>query len=332
MIRLHFSATDLRRITLAPRPEALFETALSVRLLVGAPSRAPGGDVAWASWRREMNGTPADLAGILPDLVRQTPYLPDFLLQPALPTFDDAVQSARSTPAAQLHEDLAPLMEPAQAPPVPSGLALPAPGRLQALADGETPARDAFAADLHRYHAAAIASLWPQIMATSTADRALRAEMLLRGGVDALLTTLHPTWRWQPPTLHLPSSRDTDIPLCGRGLLLLPSYFTVTPLVRYHPDESTVLLYPMRQSADPATAPRGALASLLGRTRAAVLAALLSPATTTVLAERTNISLAGASQHATILRDAGLITTQRTGTTVLHALTPLGHALLDGTP
>ena len=331
MIRLHFSATDLRRITLAPRPEALFETALSVRLLLGTPNRPPGSDAARARWRRAMNGTPADLAGILPDLVRQTPYLPDFLLQPALPTFDDAVQSARSTPAAQLHQDLAPLIEPPRTPHVPPHIAPPAPARLRALADGDLPARDAFAADLHRYHASAIASLWPQITATATADRALRAEMLLRGGVDALLTTLNPTWRWQPPTLHLPSARDTDIPLCGRGLLLLPSYFTVTPLVRYHPDEATVLLYPMHHPTEPASAPHEALTSLLGRTRAAVLAGLRSPATTTALAERTNISLAGASQHATVLRHAGLITTQRTGTTVLHTLTPLGHALLDGT-
>jgi len=40
------------------------------------------------------------------------------------------------------------------------------------------------------------------------------------------------------------------------------------------------------------------------------------------------ISLAAASQHASILRDAGLITTHRQGSGGLHILTPLGVELL----
>jgi DNA-binding transcriptional ArsR family regulator len=42
------------------------------------------------------------------------------------------------------------------------------------------------------------------------------------------------------------------------------------------------------------------------------------------------ISLAAASQHASVLRDAGLITTHRQGSAVLHVLTPLGAELLRG--
>jgi DNA-binding transcriptional ArsR family regulator len=40
------------------------------------------------------------------------------------------------------------------------------------------------------------------------------------------------------------------------------------------------------------------------------------------------ISLAAASEHASVLRDAGLITTHRNGSSVLHVLTPLGAELL----
>ncbi len=40
------------------------------------------------------------------------------------------------------------------------------------------------------------------------------------------------------------------------------------------------------------------------------------------------ISLAAASQHASVLRNAGLITTRRRGSAVLHVLTPLGAELL----
>lgn len=332
MIRLHFSADDLRRITLAPRPEALFETALSVRFLLGATSQQVGRRNELARWRREMSGVSADRAGILLDLVRHTAYLPDFLLQPSVTSFADGVQSAYSTPDRQLHEDLSPLTVPATGVSVPHAHLPTAGDRLRRLAEGSPQARHALAADLHHYHATSITPLWPRVTAAATADRALRAEMLLRGGVDALLTTLGPSWRWQPPTLHLPSSWDVDVQLCGRGLLLIPSYFATTPVMRYRPDDSTVLLYPMHPQPDATPTDEDALVPLLGRTRATVLAALRTPATTTALAERTGISPAGASQHASILRNAGLITTERIGTAVLHTLRPLGHALLDGSP
>lgn len=41
------------------------------------------------------------------------------------------------------------------------------------------------------------------------------------------------------------------------------------------------------------------------------------------------ISLAAASQHASVLRGAGLIATRRQGSAVLHVLTPLGAELLQ---
>nr|WP_252980871.1 helix-turn-helix domain-containing protein [Streptomyces chartreusis] len=61
-----------------------------------------------------------------------------------------------------------------------------------------------------------------------------------------------------------------------------------------------------------------------------MLASLATPAGTTALAERAGVSVATASEHATVLRAAGLITTVRDGSRVLHALTPLGEALLAG--
>jgi DNA-binding transcriptional ArsR family regulator len=75
--------------------------------------------------------------------------------------------------------------------------------------------------------------------------------------------------------------------------------------------------------------PRGAaLAALVGRNRAAVLSAIAHGCTTTELAGRVGISLTAASQHASVLRNAGLITTRRQGSAVLHVLTPLGAELL----
>ena len=49
---------------------------------------------------------------------------------------------------------------------------------------------------------------------------------------------------------------------------------------------------------------------------------------TTELADRVGIWLAAASQHASVLRDAGLMGAHRQGGAVLHVLTPLGVELL----
>ena len=73
-----------------------------------------------------------------------------------------------------------------------------------------------------------------------------------------------------------------------------------------------------------------ALVALLGATRAAALEAIEYGCTTSGLADLLGVSPPTASYHVTVLRDAGLITTYRRGTTVLHTVSPLGTALLNG--
>jgi DNA-binding transcriptional ArsR family regulator len=41
------------------------------------------------------------------------------------------------------------------------------------------------------------------------------------------------------------------------------------------------------------------------------------------------VAASSVSQHTTVLRDAGLISTQRLGKGVIHTLTPLARALLN---
>ena len=60
------------------------------------------------------------------------------------------------------------------------------------------------------------------------------------------------------------------------------------------------------------------------------LEAAVSGCTTTELAKRCNISPAAASHQATVLREAGLITTRRAGASVRHEITQLGIWLLSG--
>ncbi|MDQ0994530.1 helix-turn-helix transcriptional regulator [Streptomyces sp. V3I7] len=316
-MRLHFTPADLRRVTLIA-PDALQEVTLSVRRLRARPTSGHGTRHGLEQWHRRTRAGARDRAGILLDLVPQEKFLPDFLFQLA-DAFDTGVERAVQTPTEQLAADIGEL-----------AAHLRPNRRVRELAEGTSGARQGLAADLRRYFDSCLAELWPQVLAGAAADRALRAETLLRGGVDGLLATLGTRWRWEPPVLHIPwpGPHDIEVPLCGRGLVLLPSYFG-GPGLMYRTEEPAVLIYPMH-AGDPSAGGADALGPLLGRTRATVLAALRHPATTTTVAERVGVSLPSASQHTTVLRNAGLITTTRTGSAVLHALSPLGEALLNG--
>ncbi|WP_238165979.1 winged helix-turn-helix domain-containing protein [Kribbella caucasensis] len=134
------------------------------------------------------------------------------------------------------------------------------------------------------------------------------------------------------PVLTVYGASSYDVQLRGRGLRLYPSPLTAECLALDAPDRRPVLVYPCSEFPMDALADdladTDALADLVGRTRASVLRALTSSATTTQLARRTGISLASASEHAQVLRNAGLLTTHRTNGTALHSLTPTAHRLL----
>ena len=98
--------------------------------------------------------------------------------------------------------------------------------------------------------------------------------------------------------------------LAGRGLLLVPVAFAWPQLwAMIDPPWQPAVVYAPRGVAtlwEPAEHAPGALADLLGRRRAALLAAL--PAgTTQELARRHAASPAGVSEHLAVLRRAGLI-------------------------
>lgn len=71
-----------------------------------------------------------------------------------------------------------------------------------------------------------------------------------------------------------------------------------------------------------------ALGGVLGGTRARCLATLVTPASTSEVATRLGIAPASVSEHLTMLRAAGLVSTARQGHSTVHRLTPLGHDLL----
>jgi hypothetical protein len=184
-------------------------------------------------------------------------------------------------------------------------------------------------ATLPAYYRHVFAPHWNQVTAHVLAERAARGQVMLDHGVHRLLATLHPRVRWVPPVLSVwcPSDDVVRFYLQGRGLRLVPQYFQSGIALMDRPGEPLELMYPARlhiAGCGPS------LHALLGRTRAAVLAAA-DGATTGQVAQRVGISNASASEHATILRQAGLITTTQRGGCVVHALTPLGGNLLRTT-
>ncbi|MFG2285465.1 ArsR/SmtB family transcription factor [Streptomyces sp. NPDC048595] len=268
-----------------------------------------------------MNGE----ARLLAPLVPTRGYFPDFLT-PAegLLGMTDALAALRETPAARLHDELGRL----------SSTTRPLPAWIRAMADGETRALGRLAGVLQRYYEAAVAPYWARVQGRIEADRAARGRALLDGGADRLLASLPPMMRWRPPVLEADYPVDRELHLNGRGLLLLPSYFCRrTPVTFHNPDLTPVLVYPVEHQSPrltPNAAQERSLGRLVGQTRSAILQGIGVGCTTSELARRADVSLASASQHATVLRDAGLLTTLRQGNAVLHTLTPLGAALLRG--
>ncbi|ALG07772.1 winged helix-turn-helix domain-containing protein [Kibdelosporangium phytohabitans] len=187
-------------------------------------------------------------------------------------------------------------------------------GHLRALTDA-----------LRGYHRAA-GHDHPKDLARSLADDIRRrTQAMARGGVDGLLASFLPLLRWRRPVLETAYPVAKDVHLNGRGLLLVPSrYCCGTPVTFDDPRSRPVLVYPLIGWQRP---PRPLMA-LLGNTRACVLHATAMPSTTSELARQLGISTASASEHATVLRKAGLIASQRDANSVLHALTRLGEDLL----
>lgn len=200
-------------------------------------------------------------------------------------------------------------------------------------------------------HRAIVAPYWGHIRRHLALEAAVRTQLVAATGIEALFRSLHPTVRWHSPALELLSrpGPPADVHLHGRGIELVPIVFLSTVEGPFwnvdDPSAPAVLFYPavlgpsdgakiFTAGAEP-TASGGngddrSLAELMGRTRAAALTAIAGGSTTSALAHRLGISVAGASQHASVLRRSGLITTVRNGSSVVHDLTPLGRSLLAG--
>lgn len=306
MIRLRLGVDDVARTTFAA-PGPYCELSVSAQV-VQQPASAFRRLCAAGGVR-----LPASASHLL-ELVPAHGNVPDFLAPEGARGMDEAVDIVVSTPDRLIRDDIATLPRPAASP------------WMLDLAGGCTSARKQLASSLRDYHDQVLGPLWPAIEHAVDTDLRFRSWQLATAGVAATVDGLHPGIRWRDGLIEVDGPLDADVDLAGRGLQLMPSMWT-RPGFTMRWTRPT-LVYPLGRFAwtAPAAAKghRDPLAAVLGTTRARVLRALAEEHTTSGLARALRISLASASTHAAVLREAGLVTSRRQGQSVRHTLTGLG--------
>ena len=248
------------------------------------------------------------------ELVPAHGNVPDFLAPEGANSLEEALDVVMSTPDRLVRSDVATLTHRASS------------SWILDLADGCVRARTELASSMRDYHDNVVSPLWPAIEHVIETDLRFRAWQLAAKGVAETVDGLHPAIRWRDGVIEVDGPLDADVELAGRGLQLMPSLWT-RPAFTTHWTQPT-LVYPLGRFAWMAPTANEShgdpLAAVLGTTRARVLRALADGHTTSGLARVLGISLASASTHAGVLRDAGLVTSRRQGQSVRHTLTSLG--------
>lgn len=295
--RVHLTARDAARIRVRPELSLLLESAHALEAVLSAPGRPGAGE-----WTRRTRVRLASLPYVRAELVRALE-----LISCIPPWVDSPTDGNRFLQ-----------------PPVPE----PVRHAMRILARvGQV------VVDPDRAQVCALQSL--------AAHRA--GFRLAKEGAEATVRSLGEGCRWSENGLELDDGHDRTVDDPGdHGIVLFPSVFLATgPRVHQWADPgtgstSTALLFPALGPGESLDSrlhaldrSQEALGRLLGRTRSAVLAELVTPASTGELARTLHVSATSVSEHTAALRDTGMITTNREGSRVQHLATDLGLALLD---
>jgi DNA-binding transcriptional ArsR family regulator len=330
MITIPLTIEDLTKVRIAPSP--LWETIASFGVLLHH-----GRHTVHAPWvartRRVLPGT--DLSALLAAMCTER-ACPDFLTPPpeaSVATFGEELERLRVTPQEVMLEEVEALvrvekelfdrLDPTQERLLEIYLKDPE-GSLKRLVD-----------TLRRYHDLAIAPYWPRIHEHLEGDTLKRGQALALGGVEALLTSLHPEVSYGGGTLELEKAYEATIEPAGRGITLVPCVFAWPRVeVLVQPGYRPTLAYGPRGVANlwssSSPVPNGtAIEAALGSGRASILKGLLPvPRTTTELAHQLRLSPATVSAHLLRLKAAELVEPHRSGKRVYYRLSCAGESLL----
>ncbi|NEA31230.1 winged helix-turn-helix domain-containing protein [Streptomyces sp. SID13031] len=316
MLTLRLNGVDLSHTSVRSKPSATMELAAAGKRITQSLPVPPH----LATWAAATRAAIRPVMAPYLQLCGMPRWMPDFLTPTSSESdFATALEQMLATPPELLFAELR--------APIESG-ALPA--RTADLAAGDPAALRRLGVAAEAFHAIAVGPYWAEMVTAVHADRAARGLTFVDQGIDRVLHTLSPQLRWQSSTLsyECPGGADIVITPAGRGVTLVPSYLVPVPNFVDVGTSPVILHYPI-EKRPPELTFREPLSDLLGRTRAAVLSATTGGRSTSEVAEAVGISAGSASQHASVLRSAGLITTHRTGSSVRHLVTPLGTDLLQ---
>ncbi|MCP9211484.1 ArsR/SmtB family transcription factor [Streptomyces sp. NEAU-Y11] len=312
MIEIELGVDDLARVRFAISP--LQETCHSLWAL-----RDPGDFPLHMRWMRLVrNRLPALDGELLLALVSERRWLPDFITprpQSRVPEMAEELAVVRSTDPAVVCRDIETAYLNQCKPSV--------------LCGDPASLRDRIAHALEAYWHVALEPHWRRMRAVLEADILYRAQLLADGGAAALFANLHPNVQWNSGVLRLhPMGTHSRVP-AGGGLTLCPTLFgrkATAPI-----GEVPRVDYPARGVAtlweSVAAPPADSLATLIGRPKATLLAALDTPDTTASLARALGVTPSAVSQHLSVLAACGLVARARAGRTVLYARSELGERL-----
>ena len=325
---IELGTADLADCRFAISP--LIETHSALHLIT---RQIPAGVLApWAERARPRLGElrraePA--VGALTELFRREDNA-DFLYPPPVGprgSFADEIARVRATPLARARAELDRNLTGHRTPPEYARRILAAPDVVDRLADA-----------LQAAWTVLVEPEWPRLRAVLERDIVQRAGRLAAYGWAAALTDLHPRVTWADRTIVIRHRDRNTYRVDGRGLLFAPTVFADLALSTEPATLPVTITYRARGVADmlgpPMPPPNDALGPLLGAGRAAVLRALVAPATTSQLVARLGLSLGTVGGHLAVLHAAGLVSRTRSGRAVNYVATPLGLGLLspDTTP
>ncbi len=315
MLRIHCTAQDLLHVTVADRLAPLLELGLAIGVLQRR-TVTPEQD----RWRRLLSRDIPRAVGPLFQMVSTSGIGPLFL-DPPSEGLEDGLDTVLSTPHARVRSEIQRVCE--------NGL--PATPWLRSMADPDRSTWKDLELGLRAGYRHIMGPEQARLNIALRAETAWRSRIIAQRGLQSAITSLVPNTRWRESTLEADLPRDVEITLHGQGIVLQPSFFwTGHLLAAPQPDGPLILVYPAVTplSHHPAGPVRDPLITLLGSTRAHILALLVHRHTTTDLARQLAMSLSTASTQTKALRCAGLVHSSREGKAVWHWCTPLGLDLL----
>ncbi|GAB4058366.1 winged helix-turn-helix domain-containing protein [Catellatospora paridis] len=329
MFCIHFTPRDLMQTRIVTAPDPLWEITLSSHLLARRNE-----DPLLLGWHRAAQqslraGTALrGRAELFLGVNWSHGDFPDFLTPgPRGGGIDDGLEAIGDTCPRQLRRDVA---------HIAAGRATALPASARDLGAGRTAALQELTTGIRHYYETVVRPQWHWVTASFAADHAARCRAVAAGGLAALLNSLHPSLSFEDGVLRIADyPRDRHLHLGGRGLVLVPSFFkrNTRPITMIDDALPPVLVYQVDRGAGLlAVRHQEALSALVGRTRAAILELCAEGGSTSSIAARLNQSPSTASEHLAVLRQAGLVYSERRRNSVEHRLAPLGMALLEGRP